>query len=371
MQERLYLDKLFVKKLSRYLQWFSRQRKKIKIVQFWYETRSFVSVKRRFRREYGCNPSETPHNNAISRIVHHFEKEGTVHGKNQGRSGRSPVVTGDGDKVEEVRESVSETPQTSTRHRSQELRMSRTSLRRVLRRKLKYHPYRIAELHKLTQTDRERRLAMCSWVQQKQEECQTWIRHVWFTDEAHFHLDGRTNSHNNVFWSQTKPDHVTEAGRMGARVTCLVAFNARHGLLGPYWFEDEEGRTVSVNQERYRDVLKRLHEDMAKKMSENQLRLCWFMQDGAPPRTARGTLQLLQDLFRHRVFTKGSENEWAPHSPDLNPLDFWFWGACKSAVYGSRPGTLEQLRLSVEEYVSSVSADTVDRVGTSFLERVL
>ena len=42
-----------------------------------------------------------------------------MHEKNQGRSGRSPVVTGDGDKVEEVRESVCETPQTSTRHRSQ------------------------------------------------------------------------------------------------------------------------------------------------------------------------------------------------------------------------------------------------------------
>ena len=101
---------------------------KIKIVQFWYETRSFVSVKRSFRREHGCNPSETQHNNAISRIVHivhHFEKERTVHGKNQGRSGRSPVVTGDGDKVEKVRESVCETPQTSTRRHSQALRMSR------------------------------------------------------------------------------------------------------------------------------------------------------------------------------------------------------------------------------------------------------
>ena len=87
---------------------------KIKIVQFWYETRSFVSLKRSFRREYGCNPSETPHNNVISRSVHHFEKEVVVHGKNQGRSGRSPVVTGGSDKVEEVRESVCEAPQTST-----------------------------------------------------------------------------------------------------------------------------------------------------------------------------------------------------------------------------------------------------------------
>ena len=34
-----------------------------------------------------------------------------MHGKNQGKSGRSPVVTGDGDKSEEVWESVCETPQ--------------------------------------------------------------------------------------------------------------------------------------------------------------------------------------------------------------------------------------------------------------------
>ena len=34
-----------------------------------------------------------------------------MHGNNQGRSSRSPVVTGGSDKVEEVRESVSETPQ--------------------------------------------------------------------------------------------------------------------------------------------------------------------------------------------------------------------------------------------------------------------
>ena len=86
--------------------------------------RSFISVKRSFRREYGSSPSETPHNNAISRIVQHFEKEGTVHGKNQEKSGRSPVVTEGGDKVEEIRESVCETPQTSTRHRSQESRFT-------------------------------------------------------------------------------------------------------------------------------------------------------------------------------------------------------------------------------------------------------
>ncbi|KAF0288040.1 hypothetical protein FJT64_013556 [Amphibalanus amphitrite] len=51
------------------------------------------------------------------------------------------------------------------------------------------------------------------------------------------------------------------------------------------------------------------------------------------------------------VITKGCEMQWAPHSPDLNPLDYWFWGACKDSdsVYHNKPGSLEELRLSVEQ----------------------
>ncbi|KAF0302654.1 hypothetical protein FJT64_025256 [Amphibalanus amphitrite] len=63
------------------------------------------------------------------------------------------------------------------------------------------------------------------------------------------------------------------------------------------------------------------------------------------------------------VITKGSEKQWVPHRPDLNPLDYWFWGACKDSdsVYHNKPGSLEELRLSVEQYVREVTADTAER----------
>ncbi|KAF0307978.1 hypothetical protein FJT64_020762 [Amphibalanus amphitrite] len=70
--------------------------------------------------------------------------------------------------------------------------------------------------------------------------------------------------------------------------------------------------------------------------------------------------------------TKGSEKQWAPHSPDLKPLDYWFWGACKDSdsVYHNKPGSLEELRLSVEQCVRVVPTGTAVRVSASFLERV-
>ena len=67
------------------------------------------------------------------------------------------------------------------------------------------------------------------------------------------------------------------------KVTALCALNAKKGMLGPYWFENSRGRTVTVNGERYREVLNRINEDLNQLYTPNQKRLLWFQQDGATP----------------------------------------------------------------------------------------
>ena len=69
-----------------------------------------------------------------------------------------------------------------------------------------------------------------------------------------------------------------------------------------------------------------------------------FMQDGAPPHTAGDTITFLQQLFRNHLASLGTAHDWAPHSPDLNPLDNWFWGAAKGSVYANHPATLDDLK---------------------------
>lgn len=63
-----------------------------------------------------------------------------------------------------------------------------------------------------------------------------------------------------------------------------MAYNARNGLLGPYWFE-EGRRTVTITGERYREVIAWLHNDLLATLTPGQIRMTWFMQDGAPPHT--------------------------------------------------------------------------------------
>ena len=94
------------------------------------------------------------------------------------------------------------------------------------------------------------------------------------------------------------------------------------------------------------------------------------MQDGAPPHTARDTITLLKPIFRRRLVALGTDVEWAPHSPDLNPLDFWFWGAAKEAVYKFRPDNLNQLKQSVVNYIAWIPPVTFTKVRDNFKIRI-
>ena len=140
---------------------------------------------------------------------------------------------------------------------------------------------------------------MCDWISQKLERTPSWINHIWFSDEAHFHLNSAVNNHNNIFWGSDLPEEITERQLKGPKVTAFVAFNARHGLLGPYWFE-EDGKTVTINAARYRDVIAKFYDDLSATLSEGQLRMAWFKQNGAPPHTAQETIAYLRGLFNTR-----------------------------------------------------------------------
>ena len=81
---------------------------------------------------------------------------------------------------------------------------------------------------------------------------------------------------------------------------------------------------MTINGERYWAVLQKFHNDLSQKVTPNQLSMTWFMQDGATPHTAGVTITFLRQLFRNRLIALDTAHDWATHSPDLNPLDYWF-----------------------------------------------
>jgi hypothetical protein len=61
-----------------------------------------------------------------------------------------------------------------------------------------------------------------------------------------------------------------------------------------------------------------------------------------------------------------THQDWAPHSPDLNPLDSFSWGAAKNNVYSQKARDLGQLKAEVEAFAASVRVDTCKTVVQNF-----
>ena len=79
------------------------------------------------------------------------------------------------------------------------------------------------------------------------------------------------------------------------------------------------------------------------------------MQDGARRHTAHVSLHHLKGFFQNRLNSLNTDHEWPPHSPELNPLDFWFWGEAKRKIYANRPQTLAYLKQNVADYAAEVT----------------
>lgn len=63
------------------------------------------------------------------------------------------------------------------------------------------------------------------------------------------------------------------------------------GVVGPYFFEDILGNTVTVTGERYRDML---NEILLLELEEQGVEDMWFQQDGATAHTAHATMENLK-----------------------------------------------------------------------------
>ena len=165
---------------------------KIKIVEWWFETKCYTTVRRHYARECNVCYVEAPHQRLIQYTVQKFMAKGTVLDCRKEKAG-APITARSPANVDRVRASVQQSPKKSLRRRSQELGISVTSLQRRLRKNLTKFPYKISTCHKLT--DKQRRTEMCNRIAERMDRFQNWIDRVWFTDEAHFHLNGAVNHH--------------------------------------------------------------------------------------------------------------------------------------------------------------------------------
>ena len=326
-------------------------------------------VQAKYRRKFNFN--NYLQKSQIYRWTRKFEATGSVNNLNKesatprcGRklTGRCP------DNVNAVRDSVARSLKKSIRRQSQELGLSRASVQRIMIKDVQLYPYKIHIKHRLTPADMAKRAVMCLWFENKIEEDPDFLDDVWFSDEAHFLLCGQVNSKNNVFWGTQAPDEVLQRPLHSVKCTAWVAIS-KHGIIGPFWFENANEEGVTVTKEHYIVVLNKFWTALGSRRGVNR-DVQWFQQDGATPHTANITMEMLDHRFPDRVISRRRESKWSPHSPDLNPPDFYLWGFLKDHVYENHPQSVAELKVAITQKIPAIRKEECIRVIDNFARRL-
>ena len=131
------------------------------------------------------------------------------------------------------------------------------------------------------------------------------------------------------------------------------------GIIGPFFFENEQGAAFTVNGEYYRAML---NEFLFPKIEEDDMDDIWFQQDGVTWHTANVTIDLLRTVLENWIISRNSDVNWPPRSCDLTPLDYILAGAVENKCYTNHLETIEALKHEIEVAIYGIEAQTMDNV---------
>ncbi|KAF2884924.1 hypothetical protein ILUMI_21243 [Ignelater luminosus] len=237
-------------------------------------------VSEKYRQEFN---KVAPSKSIMSAIVEKFRHTGSVLCQRKGSSGRQRTVFANINQGR-VLDQIIHSPKRSLRRTAQRLNVA----------------------------DKRAREVYCERVLSLVYENPNFLRNAWFSDKSHIHLNSYINRQTTRFLGFERPDVIAEKSLHSERVTTWCAVSG-HGIICPYFVEDENEHPVTVNQK------------------------------------PRRSLALLREHFENRIISRGTDFEYSSHSPDLTPPDAYVWGMLKESVFWSEdpPANVGKLRRKI------------------------
>ena len=171
---------------------------KIWIIKNMYRLEYPILVQRKWSQEMA---DESPNRPTVNSLINKFEQTGSVN--NMSPPGPPVIVTG---KVIQEQASLilDSHPQTSIPRTSSHLGISMTSVRHIYN-ALEFNPYISRVIHKLNEDDFDPRVAFWETLISIIANEPDFIKHVIWSDEATFKVNGMINRHNSVYWRKENP----------------------------------------------------------------------------------------------------------------------------------------------------------------------
>jgi hypothetical protein len=223
------------------------------------------------------------------------------------------------DDLEQVQASFLHSPKKSTGTAAKELSVSKTTMWRVL-------PKRLVLNHtaskwynncwmKITGNGLNFRLQL----QDLMSSDDHFLEKVQFSDEATFHVSGAVNHCSVRIWGSENPHAYVKHQCDSPKVNVFCAFSIQK-VYGPFFFAEQTvtGMTYVV-------------------MLQN-IQMFVFQQDGSPTHLYCEVRQYLNTVLPGHWIGRVSGNDqqwmlWPPRSPDITPCDFFLWGYVKDQVF--------------------------------------
>ncbi|GFV95544.1 DUF4817 domain-containing protein [Trichonephila clavipes] len=216
------------------------------------------------------------------------------------------------------------------------------------------------------QNDHQARRRFVEWAQNEIAVVPDFHKRILFSDEAPFWLKGYVNKQNCRIWSEANPQAYVETPLHPEKLTVWCTLWAG-GIIGPYFFKNDEGHNVTVNGDRYRAMITNF---FIPELNNNDVQELWFQQDGATCHTARATIDLLKDTFGDRLISHFGPVNWPPRSCDLTPLNYFLWGYVKSLVYADKSQTLDHLEDNIRRVIADMRPQMLEKVIENWTSRL-
>lgn len=279
--------------------------------------------------------------------IKRYEELGTLCDR-VGRGRRVSVTTPE--RVKAVRMRIRRNAHRSIRRMSRDMKISNTSMRRIVKLKLRMTPYRVRKAAILSEANKKKRLEKAKRLlagTRRKEHLVTV-----FSDEKLFTVEAEFNAQNHRVIAQTSQQAV-ENGRTIHRSphpASVMVFGAICSTGKCPLIFVEKG--VKIDKEVYiNDILEK---NLVPWASKHFAGKSWiFQQDGAPAHTAKKTQQWCETHMPR--FIKASD--WPASSPDLNPLDYSVWGVLQERVNAKPHSSLDALKKTLEKEWDNLSTD--------------
>jgi len=296
--------------------------------------------------------------NVFRRLAARVRTTGQLQPNHNGKSEiRRPVRN---ERDVDILAAININPHDSSRRIAADSGVSRSTVLRILHSN-RYHSYHISLHQELTEQDFERRLEFCNWLLPKNVD---FYRKILWTDESTFKSNGEINIHNAHYWSVENPHWMRQVDNQH-----IWSVNTWCGLIGqqivgPYFFNNP------LNGDVYADFLNNILGQMLEEIPLQTRGRMWLQQDGCPAHYSLVARRAANQLFPNRWIGRGGHVEWPARSPDLTPMDFFFWGRLKDIVYVQRPTTKNDMMQRIRDACQLISGEEILRATDSVRQRL-